>query len=335
MSPRSRTLNPGARIFAIVGPTAVGKTAVALALAESLGAEIISVDSMQVYRGMDIGTSKAGPAERSEVVFHMVDVADPTDEFSVALFKELADGAASRILEGGKLPLLVGGSGLYYRAVVDDLDFSNTSGTGLLLPVASGMIRDELEEMSDGELHALLSLADPSAAGSIPFSNRRRVQKALEVAVSGNRLISDRQASWSDYSSPYDLSVVGLEMDRPLLYRVIDERVDEMLAAGLEGEVERLRAAGLRRGTTAGEALGYRQLLDRLDGRLTLEEAIADIKTRTRNYAKRQLTWFRKDPRVEWFPVEGDRDSSAGELARARGEAAARILEYLSDKLEN
>ncbi len=338
MSTEPSKLAPGAIMLAVVGPTAVGKTAVAVSLARPLDAEIISVDSMQVYCGMDIGTSKPGPAQRAAAPFHLIDVADPTTEFSVALFKELADDAASRILERGRLPLLVGGSGLYYRAVVDDLDFSNTNtlGSGLFLPVAKGdETREELEEMSDAELNALLLEIDPAAAASIPPSNHRRVLKAVEVAGRGDRLISNRQASWSDFRSPYDLCVIGLEMERALLYHVIDERVDEMMAAGLEREVERLRMAGLRRGTTAGEALGYRQLLDHLEGCLTLEEAVSEIKTRTRNYAKRQLTWFRKDPRVKWFAVGGDLGSTAEELARAREGAARMILEYLADKLEN
>ena len=321
---------PGTRMFAIVGPTGVGKTALSVSIAPSLSAEIISVDSMQVYVGMDIGTSKPTAQQRSAVQFHMLDVVDPGTGFSVARFKELADDAARDVLERGRLPLLVGGSGLYYRAVVDDLDFScvqAADGTGDRL--------EDLHEISDTELHQLLRDLDGKAADTILPSNRRRVLKAIEVARSGDRLISERQPSWSDYRSPYELTVVGLEMNRRLLYRLIDERVDAMMAAGLADEVARLREQGLRRGTTAGEALGYRQLIDCLDEKSSLDRATAEIKTRTRNFAKRQLTWFRKDPRVKWFEVQAGSSASTNDVNGALAVTAGRVLEYLQHKLEN
>jgi tRNA dimethylallyltransferase len=259
--PRSK-VEPGSTMVALVGPTGVGKTALAVNIAPSLNAEIVSVDSMQVYRGMDIGTSKPTPRERSLVPFHMLDVVDPASDFSVAQFKRLADDALADVVERGKLPLLVGGSGLYYRAVVDDLDFSNVGGAD----DAEARLED-LRDISDPELHQLLRDLDSGASDAIPPSNRRRVIKAIEVARSGDRLISDRQASWNDFRSPYDLIVVGLEMPRQLLYFRIEERVDAMIAAGLMEEVSRLRNRGLHPGTTAAEALGYKQLLACLDGK--------------------------------------------------------------------
>ncbi len=322
---------PGSTILALVGPTAVGKTAVALSIGPALGAEIISVDSMQVYRGMDAGTSKPTHDERALVPFHLLDVVEPGSDFSVAHFKQLADEAIAGVLALGKAPLLVGGSGLYYRAVVDDLDFANVNGADEFRVE----MEEELSGMSDDELHSLLTDLDPGAALQIPASNRRRVLKAIEVARQGDRLMSERQPSWSDFSSPYDLRVAGLEMDRALLYRLIDARVDSMMSRGLADEVLRLREAGLRSGTMAGEALGYRQLLDHFEGRSTLGEAVEEAKTRTRQYAKRQLTWFKKDPRVRWFRVEAGADDPPESLPGALERTARTILEYLSDKLEN
>lgn len=322
---------PGTRVLAIVGPTAVGKTALALSIAESLEAEIVSVDSMQVYRGMDIGTSKPTHEERARLPFHMLDVAEPDGDFAVALFKELSEWAILDIVGRGKVPLLVGGSGLYYRAVVDDLDFANVGDKDEL----NADVADALSGMSDINLHTRLAGLDPAAAAQIPPANRRRVCKAIEVATRGDRLISERQASWSGFCSPYDLRAAGLAMERADLYRVVDDRVEAMLAAGLEREVRGLREAGLRRGTPAGEALGYRQLLDYIDGRMTLQRAVDDIKARTRNYAKRQLTWFRKDPRIRWFGVELDAGEQPGTFAAALGKTSMLVLEYLSDKPEN
>lgn len=327
----TQAIDPGTVICALVGPTAVGKTAVAARVAPDIGAEVVSVDSMQVYRGMDIGTSKPSTEERRSVGYHMLDVVDPSENFSAALYKRMADEAIAAVVSRGRRPMLVGGSGLYYRAVVDDLDFSNAGG------VESYRVEflEELEDMDTGELHELLQERDSKAAEQIPATNRRRILRALEVAREGDRPISERQSSWSDFSSPYELVAAGLETERALLYRLIDLRVDEMMARGLEEEVKALVALGLRKGTTAGEALGYRQMLDYLGGELTLAEAEREIKKRTRNYAKRQLTWFKRDPRIRWFTVEGDVNDPLEEVERSLGETAALVLEYFRDKLEN
>lgn len=322
---------PETRMVSIVGPTAVGKTELALRLAPALEAEVISVDAMQVYRGMDIGTSKPTAEERGAVPFHMIDVVDPSDNFSVAAFKELADDAIFGIASRGKLPLLAGGSGLYYRAVVDDLDFANIGGADRFRVE----IEEELKDLDDLELHDLLADLDPKAAGEIPARNRKRVMRAVEMAREGDRLMSERQHAWSDFTSPYDLVAVGLEMERHALYGIIEGRVDAMMEVGLEKEVLGLRAAGLSRGTTAGEALGYRQILEHLDGLKTLDEAVDEIKRRTRNYAKRQLTWFRSDLRVKWFEVPFEHGDAPDRLPAAIAEAAQRALEYITDNLEN
>lgn len=326
-----RSMNPETPIIALVGPTAVGKTRLALDVALELDAEIVSIDSMQVYRGMDAGTSKPSPEDREMVPFHLLDVVDTATGFSVARFKDMADDAMADIVSRGKTPFLVGGSGLYYRAVADDLDFANVSGSELFRVE----VREELEDMTTDELYELLKEEDGRAAEEVGRSNRRRVIRALEVARCCDRLMSERQHSWSDFSSPYDLIAAGLEMERDLLYHLIDSRVDSMFENGLESEVRSLRSAGLERGTTAGEALGYKQVLGYLDGEMTLAEAVREIKKRTRNYAKRQLTWFKKDPRIEWFKIGGTPEDPPEELDEALRETRHRVLEYFRSELEN
>jgi tRNA dimethylallyltransferase len=324
-------IEPWTKLTAIVGPTAVGKTAVALRIAGELNAQIVSIDAMQVYRGMDIGTGKPTAVERGSVAMRMLDVADPGENFSVAHFKELADDEVFGVVSAGKIPLLVGGSGLYFRAVVDDLDFPNVGGTDRWRVE----IEEELEDMDDMELHDLLVDLDPDAAAEIPPQNRRRVLRAVQVARQGDRLMSERQHAWKDYESPYELTVAGLDMNRHALYRLIDGRVDRMIADGLEEEVVALKKAGLERGTTAGEALGYRQMLEYLDGVKTRDEAVEEIKRRTRNYAKRQLTWFKSDPRVKWFEVDFKREDPLEKLEAGLDAAARSILEYIAENLEN
>lgn len=316
----------GSRILALVGPTGVGKTAIATIIAGPLDAQIVSVDSMQVYRGMNIGTAKPSEEERSRAEFHLLDVADVTSNFSVAEFKSMADDVAADIIARGLTPLLCGGSGLYYRAIVDDLDFSNTSES------YREELEEELADMSDYELHLLLSTLDPAAAAQVSASNRRRVLRAIDVARRGDRLISEAQHSWSDFSSSYDLLVAGLDMERHVLYRLLDMRVEAMVREGLEGEVRSLKEKGLERGTTAGEALGYRQMLDYLAGDTTFSEAIEETKKRTRNLARRQLTWFRKDPRVRWFNIPAEHHDSADVIAAKIHSTSGRILEYFSEE---
>lgn len=331
MDDNSQKTKPDITLLAVVGATAVGKTRVAVEIAPSLDAEIISVDSMQVYRGMDCGTSKPTEEQRRRVPVHMIDVVEPWTSFSVALYKKMAEEAIADVLSRGKKPLLVGGSGLYFRSVVDDLDFARATPD----VQTRKRIEAELHGASAVELHSLLEQLDPEAASDIAPSNRRRLLRALEVARGGERLISERQRSWREYLSPYDLVAVGLEMDRALLYKLVDTRVDRMISLGLEDEVKELMKEGLTPGTTAGEALGYKQMLDHLSGKTSREDAINDMKRRTRNYAKRQETWFKKDPRIKWFRVEGNASDNLADIEQSLHRTSGLVLEYMMCKLEN
>lgn len=313
-------------IVSIVGPTGVGKTKIATKIAPELAAEIVSIDSMQVYKKMDIGTAKPTDEDKEQVRFHLVDVVEPWEPFSVADFKRLANSAIADITSRGKIPMLVGGSGLYYRAVVDDLDFPEPSAYSRF----GDITRANLENLSDQEISLLLEKLDPKAAASIPPSNRRRRIRGLEIALSEGRLVSERQDSWLKFKSPYRLIAIGVEMSRPLLYKLIDSRVEEMIERGLVEETIALVNEGLDKTTTAGQSIGYNQIMDYLEGKLTLEEAIELIKKKSRNYAKRQMTWFRKDPRIRWF----GRSDKIDETERALDETAEPIFEYAKRKLE-
>lgn len=291
------------RVAAIVGPTAAGKTALSLELAERTGAEIVSLDSMQAYRGMDIGTAKPGPEELGRVPHHMIDVSDPATEVTVAEFRNLARSSIDDIASRGRLPLLVGGSGLYFRAVVDDLRF----------PPRSADLRRRLETEADdlgaGALHDRLAGVDPVAASRIEPGNIRRTIRALEAIELTGALFSAFDSSWESYQSLYDLRVVGLRRDRPELYRRISERAEDMLAAGLRAEAEALATRGLSR--TARQALGYRQVLE-MPGAAE-EEVLAAIVRATKRFARRQEAWFRADPRVLWLDASGPELLSAAE----------------------
>ncbi|MDQ3913725.1 MAG: tRNA (adenosine(37)-N6)-dimethylallyltransferase MiaA [Actinomycetota bacterium] len=281
------------KVAAIVGPTAVGKTAASLDVAESLGAEIVSVDSMQIYRGMDVGTATPSRAEMERVPHHLIDLRDPAHELSVAEFQELGRSAIEDVTRRGRLPLLVGGSGLYFRALVDDLEF----------PPRSDAVRRELEgeaeELGAEVLYARLRDADPVAAARIEPGNVRRIVRALEVVELTGAPFSDN-VTWERYESRYELAVAGLERERADLHRRIDERVAAMLAGGLVEEAGRVFAGGP--GRTAVQALGYRQVFEQAGD---LQEAISKA---TRRFARRQLSWFKADPRVRWF------DASAADL---------------------
>ena len=283
-------------MLAIVGPTAAGKTALSLEVAGALDAEVVSMDSAMVYRGMDIGTDKPSPPELARVRHHLVDVVPPSHTLTVSEFQSMARAAVAGILARGRLPLLVGGSGLYFRAVVDPLEFPGTD------PVVRGRLEQEAAERGAMALYERLEAADPEAATHIHPFNARRTIRALEVLEVTGRPFSSFRTSWEQPRSLYALTVVGLTEPRPELDRRIDARVESQLARGLVAEVERLvREEGLRESATAVQALGYAQILAYLDGRLSLEEAIDQAKARTRRFARRQMSWFRADPRVTWF----------------------------------
>lgn len=274
---------------------------------------MVSIDSGAVYRGMDVGTDKPSRADMDRVRHHMVDVVDPRRSLSVAEFQGMARRCIDEITGRGKIPLLVGGSGLYFRAVVDPLEF----------PPTDPWVRERLSALAAGpaggeELFLRLRDADPPAASGMSPANLRRVVRALEVIEITGRRFSDFKAAWQMYESIYDLTVVGLTVPRSELYRRTDERVDRLLEEGLLEEVKALQAAGFGASLTSVQAIGYAQVLDYLQGTISLEEAREQIKRRTRHFARRQLTWFGADPRVRWF--ESDPEGAAAHL---KGKAAA------------
>jgi tRNA dimethylallyltransferase len=277
-----------------------------------INAEIVTIDSATVYRGLDIGTDKPTFEDLARVRHHLVDVVDPSTTLSVAEFQKLARDAIDDVSGRGVNPLLVGGSGLYFRAVVDPLEFPGTDRE----------VRAELEleavEAGPAALYERLTELDPEAAGRIDPANARRTIRALEVIKLTGRRFSSFRTGWDDYRSIYDLKVAGISWPRAEMDRRIDERVDSYVAKGLVEEVKALETAGLRDSLTSVQALGYAQLLKYLDGEISLDRAIEEIKRRTRRFARRQLTWFRADPRVRWF--ESDPDGAVRFLLEANGD---------------
>ncbi len=280
--------------LAIVGPTASGKSALALELARRHpDLEVVSVDSMQVYRGMDIGTAKPSPADRAEVPHHLLDLVDPEEEFSLARFQAAARTALAGIRSRGHRALFVGGTGLYLRAVVDDLD----------LPGRYPEARATVEAQPDTEhLHRRLAALDPAAAARMEPSNRRRVVRALEVTLGSGRRFSSFGPGLGAYP-PSPCIQIGLRVPAPVLDDRIAARLTFMLDAGLLDEVGTLASRQRTLSATASQALGYRELLDHLGGRCSLEEAVEEAVRRTRRFARRQLRWFRRDPRITWVDV--------------------------------
>jgi tRNA dimethylallyltransferase len=291
---------------ALVGPTASGKSALAQELAERCpGVELVAVDAMQVYRGMDIGTAKPTAAERAGVRHHLLDLADPAHAFSVAEWRAAADDALAAIAARGGRALLVGGTGLYLRALVDDLD----------LPGRFPEVRAELDAEPDTTaLHARLAAADPVAAGRTEPGNRRRVVRALEVTLGSGRPFSSFGPGLDAYP-PVPVAQVGLRPPLDVLDRRIAERVEAMAAAGFVDEVRGLLG---RLGPTAGQALGYRELGAALEAGTSVDEALELTVQRTRAFARRQLRWFRRDPRIRW-----DDDEAGGRARRWLGEWAS------------
>jgi tRNA dimethylallyltransferase len=280
------------RVIAVVGPTAAGKSALSLALAHELGGEVINADSMQLYRGMDIGTAKPDAAERAGVPHHVLDVWHVREPASVAEYRDLARAEIDRLRAAGTVPLLVGGSGLYVRAVLDELDFPGTD------PALRAQLEAELAAVGPAELHARLAGLDPAAAAHILPSNGRRIVRALEVIeLTGGPFTARLPEQRLHYP------VVGLALDRDPaeLDERIAARVDRMWAAGFVAEVEALAADGLREGPTASRALGYAQVLGQLDGRHTAEEARASTVAHTRRFVRRQRSWFRRDESLTWL----------------------------------
>lgn len=284
------------RVIAVVGPTAAGKSDLGVALAKTLGGEVINADSMQLYRGMDIGTAKLNPDEREGVPHHLLDVWDVTQTANVADYQRLARAEIDRLLAAGRVPVLVGGSGLYVRAALDVLEFPGTD------PGVRARLEEELGLRGPGALHARLAAVDPEAARVILPSNGRRIVRALEVVEITGRPFT---AHLPRHESVYDAVQIGLDIPRPELDERITLRVDRMWEAGLVAEVRALEAAGLREGLTASRALGYQQVLAALAGECTEQEARTETVRATKRFARRQDSWFRRDPRVRWFTSRG------------------------------
>ncbi|MGI5921521.1 MAG: tRNA (adenosine(37)-N6)-dimethylallyltransferase MiaA [Syntrophomonadaceae bacterium] len=281
-------------LAALVGPTAAGKTDISIALALRLNGEIISCDSMQVYKGMDIGTAKAGKYEMSVVPHHMIDIVDPDYNFTVADYQKMTKQLIKDINSRGRIPILVGGTGLYYQAVVDDYEF---------FPVEHQInTRNKWETICNQKgidyLYKCLQEVDPKYAGLISSHDRKRIIRALEVFDLTGQPFSLLQVKNKDR---YNLAVAGICLDRPILYSRIEERVDKMLDSGLIQEVELLRSKGYGLELKSMQSLGYKQVFCYLEGMVTYKEMIAEIKRETRRFAKRQFTWFNKDKRISWF----------------------------------
>ncbi|MDA1679226.1 MULTISPECIES: tRNA (adenosine(37)-N6)-dimethylallyltransferase MiaA [unclassified Bacillus cereus group] len=303
------------KVAVIIGPTAVGKTKLSIDLAKTLNGEIISGDSMQIYRTMDIGTAKVTKEEMDGIPHYMVDIKDPEESFSVAEFQERVRKHIREITERGKLPIIVGGTGLYIQSVLFDYQFTDDAGDTIY--------REQMEQLALERgveyIHKKLQEVDPESAERIHANNVRRVIRALEIFHTTGEKMSD-QLEKQENELLYDVSLIGLTMDREMLYDRINLRVDIMMEQGLLEEVEGLYNSGIR-DCQSIQAIGYKEIYDYFEDRVSLEEAVSQLKTNSRRYAKRQLTWFRNKMDVTWFDVTG-------------GEKTSEILRYIEGKLQ-
>ena len=285
-------------LIILTGPTAVGKTALSIRLAKKVNGEIISADSMQVYKGMDIGSAKVMPAEMDGIKHHLIDVLEPSEEFNIVKFKELSQIALEEIYAKGKIPILAGGTGFYIQSVLYDIDFEENDN--------DKAYRQKLEALAKTEggvqkLYEMLQEIDPKSAEIIHENNVKRVIRALEFYEETGTLISDHNEEQSKKESPYNFCYFVLNDDREKLYKSIDKRVDIMLENGLVSEVKKLYEKGYTKDMVSMQGLGYKEILEYLNGEISLEEALYIIKRDTRHFAKRQLTWFRREKTVTWI----------------------------------
>ena len=284
-------------LIVLTGPTAVGKTDLSVDLAKAVNGEIISADSMQVYRHMDIGSAKIKEEEMRGVPHHLINVLEPTEDFNVVIFKQLAQKALEDIYSRNKVPIIAGGTGFYIQALLNDIDFKENE--------EGGRIRKKLEEdvakYGASWLHNQLCQVDPESGEAIHENNVKRVIRALEYYQLTGQKISLHNEQEKQKNSPYAFLYYVLNTERSLLYERIDKRVDLMMKEGLVEEVKALKELGCRRGMTSMQGLGYKEILDYLDGLYSLEEAVYILKRDTRHFAKRQLTWFRREKDVRWL----------------------------------
>ncbi len=305
-------------IIILTGPTAVGKTKLSIELAKAIGGEIISADSMQVYKYMDIGSAKIKTEEMEGVKHHLIDILEPWDEFNVVTFQKLCKEAIAEILERGHIPILTGGTGFYIQAVLYDIDFTENDG--------DTTYRTELEALAKEKgalhLHDLLKEKDPKAAEEIHPNNIKRVIRALEFYEQTGLAISGHNEAERKKESPYNFCYFVLNDDREKLYSRIDKRVDSMIEEGLETEVHKLYEMGCTRELVSMQGLGYKEMLSYLEGQISMEEAIYIIKRDTRHFAKRQITWFKREREVIWLnKPDFDYDDN-------------RILEFMMSKMK-
>ncbi len=304
-------------LIILTGPTAVGKTALSIGLAKAIGGEIISADSMQVYRGMDIGTAKIRPDQMQGIPHHLIDILDPKEPFHVAAFQEYCNRCIQEIYDRKRIPILVGGTGFYIQAVLYDIAFTQTQ--------TDETYRKQLQKIADEQgadtLHRRLAEIDPEAAGQIHPHNVKRVIRALEYYQQTGRKISEHNEEERHKTSPYHFCYYVLRLPREILYDRINKRVDQMRQEGLEAEVQRLLDEGCTRDMVSMQGLGYKEMIQALDGEITIQEAYDKIKQETRHFAKRQFTWFRRERDVQWL----DKDRFADEQA---------LLDYCIDDLK-
>lgn len=288
-------------ILIVAGPTAVGKTEAAILIANRFDGEIISADSMQIYKYMDIGSAKPTPRERKQAVHHLVDAIDPAQPFSAAEYQRLARQAISDVLFRGRLPIVSGGTGLYVNSLVYDMDFS--------APPGCPDYRRELQELAKREgsqrLHQMLAEKDKKAALRIHPNNEKKLIRALEILHRGQERVKEFSESFQP-AKDYRVLMIGLDRPRPLLYERINQRVDLLIQAGLVKEVRGLLDMGLAEENISMKGIGYKEIIDYLKGRYSLDDAIDLIKKNTRHYAKRQLTWFRRYEKMHWFSLSAD-----------------------------
>ena len=284
-------------LIVLTGPTAVGKTSLSISLAKAVNGEIISADSMQVYKRMDIGSAKIRKEEMQGVEHYLVDVLEPEEEFHIVKFQEMAKAAMEEIYAKGKIPVLVGGTGFYIQAITKDIDFTQAE--------QEDGYRQELEQLAAEKgneyLHQMLLDVDPVSAGEIHANNVKRVIRALEFYHQNQSPISAHNQEQKEHETPYNLAYFVLNVPRELLYKRIDDRIDEMLKEGLLEEVQKLKDMGYHRGMVSMQGLGYKEILAYLDGEYPLEEAVRILKRDTRHFAKRQLTWFRREKDTIWM----------------------------------
>lgn len=308
-----KSMNP---LIILTGPTAVGKTALSIGLAKAVDGEIISADSMQVYRKMNIGTAKIEPEEMRGVRHHLIDILDPAEEFNVVLFKKYALRAMKDIYSRGRIPIIVGGTGFYIQALLYDIDFEENDN--------DMSYREKLQNLADTHgntfLHDMLSEVDPESAKKIHENNVKRVIRALEFYKKTGMKISEHNETESQKESPYNFEYFVLNDDRQKLYDRIDRRIDIMLEAGLLDEVKLLVSEGYSRELVSMQGLGYKEIIDYIQGRCTLDEAVYTLKRDTRHFAKRQITWFKREKHVTW-------------VDKSEYDSESEILSFMLDRL--